>query len=133
MSHIAQVFQALQQHQLYVKLSKCSFAKNKLHYLGYVISSAGVATDPSKVQIIANWPKPTSVKELRSFLGMAGYYRKFVRQFGLLSKPLTNLLKKGEQYVWTSSHQESFDALKQALITSQFCLSQTSPSHSLLR
>lgn len=83
-----------------------------------MISSAGVATDPTKVQIITDWPQPTSVKDLQSFLGMAGYYRKFVRHFGLLSKPLTNLLKKGEQYIWTTSHQEAFDALKQALITS---------------
>lgn len=60
-----------------------------------MISSAGVATDPTKVQIITDWPQPTSVKDLQSFLGMAGYYRKFVRHFGLLSKPLTNLLKKG--------------------------------------
>lgn len=60
-----------------------------------MISSAGVATDPTKVQIITDWTQPTSVKDLQSFLGMAGYYRKFVRHFGLLSKPLTNLLKKG--------------------------------------
>lgn len=83
-----------------------------------MISSAGVSTNPEKVKIITNWPPPPSVKELRSFLGMAGYYRKFVRHFALLSKPLTNLLKKGEQYIWTSAHQELFEALKQALITS---------------
>jgi hypothetical protein len=104
LSHIAQVFQALQQHQFYVKLTKCSFVKQKLHYLGYVISSEGVAIDPGKIKIIADWPPPENVKELRSFLGMASYYRKFVKHFGWISKPLTNLLKKGEQYVWTTSH-----------------------------
>lgn len=106
--HLHQVFSILQHHQFYIKLTKCSFAKQQLHYLGYVISSDGVSTDPSKVQIIANWPPPQSVKELRSFLGMTGYYRKFVKNFGLLAKPLTNLLKKGQQYIWTSAEDSSF-------------------------
>lgn len=85
--------------------------------MGHVISSARVATDPTKVQIIEQWPPPTSVKELRSSLGMAGYYRKFVKHFGLISKPLTNLLKKGELFVWTSITEEAFQTLKQALMT----------------
>lgn len=88
LDHLAQVFAVLQKNQFYIKLSKCSFAKQQLHYLGYVISSEGVSTNPTKVQIIADWPPPQSVKELRSFLGMIGYYRKFVKNFGLLSKPL---------------------------------------------
>ena len=78
-----------------MKLSKCSFAKQELSYLGHVISSSGVSTDPKKIQIISEWPAPQCVKDLRSFLGMAGYYRKYVKNFGLLTKPLTNLLKKG--------------------------------------
>lgn len=105
------MFAVLQEHHFFIKLSKCSFAKQSLHYLGYVISPKGVAIDPSKVQVIANWPPPQSVKELRSFLGMAGYYRKFVKIFGLLSKPLTNLLKKGQQYIWTTVEASSFQAL----------------------
>jgi hypothetical protein len=116
LSHITQVFQLFLDNQLYVKLSKCSFARKQLNYLGYVISAQGVATDPSKVHIIATWPIPTSVKELRSFLGMAGYYRKFVNHFGAIAKPLINLLKKGVQYVWTSEHSASFQALQQALM-----------------
>lgn len=115
--HIEEVFKLLQQHQLYVKFSKCSFAKQELNYLGHVISSAGVSIDPNKVQIIAEWPAPLLVKELRSFLGMARYYRKYVKNFGIMAKPLTNLLKKGELYVWTSETESSFQALKSALIT----------------
>lgn len=84
--------------------------------MGHVISPFGVSTDPKKIQIIAEWPAPTSVKELRSFLGMAGYYRKYVKNFGLVSKPLTNLLKKGQVYVWTSDAETSFQTLKAALI-----------------
>jgi len=98
-------------------LSKCSFAKQELSYLGHVISSSGVSTDPKKIQIISEWPAPQCVKDLRSFLGMAGYYRKYVKNFGLLTKPLTNLLKKGVVYVWTSETEASFQALKTALVT----------------
>jgi hypothetical protein len=91
--HMEQVFKLLGQHQLKLKLSKCLFGQEKLEFLGHVISSTGVATDPNKVKIILEWPQPTCVKDMRSFLGMAGYYRKFVAQFGIISKPLTNLLK----------------------------------------
>ena len=94
--HVKQVFGLLREHHFKVRLSKCSFAKQQLNYLGHVISPSGVATDPKKVSIVQDWPTPTSVKEVRSFLGLAGYYRRFVRNFGLLAKPLTELLKKGQ-------------------------------------
>lgn len=83
--------------------------------MGHVVSADGVATDPSKVCTIKDWPQPTNIKELRSFLGMAGYYRRFVSQFGSTSKPLIDLLKKGTIYVWTSATEASFQALKGAL------------------
>jgi hypothetical protein len=115
--HISQVLQILQQHQFHVKLSKCSFAQKQLNYLGHIVSSKGLATDPSKIAIIKDWPQPQNVKDLRSFLGMVGYYRRFVKQFGLICKPLTNLLTKGTLFVWTSKTKASFQALKQALIS----------------
>lgn len=117
LQHISAVLTILQQHKFHVKLSKCSFAKQQISYLGHIISSQGVSTDPTKIDIVANWPQPHNVKELRSFLGMAGYYRRFVAHFGLISKPLTNLLKKGTSYVWTSEADSSFQALKKALVT----------------
>jgi hypothetical protein len=112
--HIKQVFQLLSQDQWKVKLSKCVFAQREISYLGHVISQDGVATDPAKVSAISAWPTP-SVKELRSFLGLAGYYRKFVRNFGIISQPLTALLKKHALFVWTQDQVDSFSALKDAL------------------
>lgn len=107
----------MQKSQFKVKLSKCSFAKTELTYLGHVISADGVATDPTKVDIVKNWPTPIFVKEVRSFLGLAGYYRKYVQGFGAISKPLTSLLRKGVVFVWTSEQEYSFQALKAALIS----------------
>ena len=91
-----------------MKLSKCVFAQRKISYLGHVISEAGVATDPAKIEAIVNWPTPVDVKQLRSFLGLAGYYRKFVKHFGVISKPLTELLKKGALFIWSQHHDTAF-------------------------
>lgn len=98
-------------------MSKCSFAQQELNYLGHTIGVHGVSTDASKVQDIINWVVPTNLKKLRGFLGIAGYYRKFVRNFGVRSKPLTNLLRKGVEFKWTPEVNQSFEALKQALAT----------------
>ncbi|WVZ69502.1 hypothetical protein U9M48_018276 [Paspalum notatum var. saurae] len=98
-----------------IKLSKCEFAQRQIHYLGHVISQDGVSTNPAKIEAIISWPSPSSVKELRSFLGLAGYYRRFVRHFGVFSRPLTALLKKHALFIWTTEHDASFAALKQAL------------------
>jgi hypothetical protein len=103
------VLELLDANHWKVKMSKCTFAQNQIAYLGHVVSAQGVATDPSKVAAIASWPVPNLVRELRSFLGMAGYYRKFVRHFGVISRPLTNLLKKNTLYVWTSEHHATFE------------------------
>ena len=86
-----------------------------MSYLGHVISQAGVSTDPSKVQVVLQWPIPSNVKELRGFLRLAGYYRKFVKNFGIIVKPLTELLRKGALFIWTKDHQVAFHTLQQAL------------------
>ncbi|CAN6166876.1 unnamed protein product [Urochloa humidicola] len=113
--HLRLVFELLHKDQWFVKLSKCSFAQREISYLGHIISEKGVATDPDKIAAVLNWPVPVNAKELRSFLGLAGYYRKFVRNFGIISKPLTELLKKHAIFVWTVEHDKSFQALKHAL------------------
>jgi hypothetical protein len=98
-------------------MSKCEFAQQIIAYLGHIISAAGVATDQSKIDTVRDWPAPVNVKELRSFLGLSGYYRKFVKNYGIISKTLTNLLRKGVPYVWTVETDTAFHSLKQALIT----------------
>jgi hypothetical protein len=117
LNHLSTVLQLLQTDQWKVNLVKCAFAQTSIFYLGHVISADGVATDPSKILVIQQWPTPVNVKELRSFLGLAGFYRKFVHHFGLISRPLTELLKKNILFVWTPDHQQAFETLKHALIS----------------
>lgn len=114
--HLEQVFDVMQQNQLYAKPSKCFFAVDKVEYLGHFISGRGVETDPQKINAVKVWPVPRNVKELRSFLGLAGYYRKFVRGYAIISKPLTDLLKKGA-FAWSDAAEQAFETLKEALIS----------------
>ncbi|WVZ54191.1 hypothetical protein U9M48_005029 [Paspalum notatum var. saurae] len=113
--HLRQVFQLLAKDQWQVKLTKCTFAQRQIAYLGHVINQEGISTNPDKVKAIAEWPVPSNSKELRSFLGLAGYYRKFIQPFTIVAKPLTELLKNHTLFVWTESHQSAFDALKSTL------------------
>jgi hypothetical protein len=115
-SHLKQVFSLLQQHQLSIKRSKCSFAQQSLEYLGHIISNKGVATDPGKIQAVQAWPTPVNVKQVRGFLGLTGYYRKFIRNYSLISRTLSNLLKKNVVFQWTPTHQAAFDHLKQLML-----------------
>jgi hypothetical protein len=84
--------------------------------LGYRISAIGVATCHDKVDVVLNWPTPSCVKKLRSFLGMTGYYRKFIKHFGVIARPLTELLKKNYLFIWTADHDVAFQTLKNALV-----------------
>lgn len=112
--HVEKVLQTMRAHQLYLKLSKCSFAQEKLEYLGHIISSKGVATDPNKTTAMLHWPVPTNPTELRAFLGLTGYYRKFVKGYGVIAKPLTKLLQH-KAFTWTNEAQLAFDNLKIAM------------------
>ncbi|XP_026396497.1 uncharacterized protein LOC113291119, partial [Papaver somniferum] len=111
LKHLEITLQTLQQHQLFAKLSKCTFGQNQVEYLGHIITGDGVTADPTKIACMINWPRPTTLKELRGFLGLTGYYRKFVKGYGILSKPLTELLKK-DNFQWTDTAQSAFETLK---------------------
>ena len=119
LKHLEQCFKILQENKLYAKLSKCSFGKSEIDFLGHIITSEGIATDPSKTESIRNWPTPNTLTELRSFLGLANYYLQFVKNYAEIASPLTELLKKtpDEKFAWNSSAQNSFEILKQKLIS----------------
>nr|GEZ40259.1 retrotransposon protein, putative, Ty3-gypsy subclass [Tanacetum cinerariifolium] len=99
------------------KFSKCEFWLQQVAFLGHIVSADGITTDPSKVEAIFKWPRPTTVTEVRSFLGLAGYYRRFVEGFSRLALPLTQLMRKGEKFVWTDEREESFEELKRRLVS----------------
>ncbi|KAL8096190.1 hypothetical protein AgCh_037224 [Apium graveolens] len=117
LTHLEAVFELMKANGMYAKLSKCTFGTTKVEYLDHFISNKGVKTDPNKLVAISSWPVPASIKELRSFLGLAGYYRKFVHQYSVISKPLTDQLKKGA-FSWNENSHTAFEALKHALISS---------------
>ena len=116
LQHLESVLSTLKQHQLYTKLSKCNFGQEQIEYLRHIVSVRGVEMDQSKVAAIIQWPPPNSLKQLRAFLGLSGYDRRFIKQYASLAKPLTNLLKK-DSFLWTESSQASFDTLNHAITT----------------
>ena len=115
--HLRIVLQTLKEHQLYAKFSKCEFWLKRVTFLGHIISQDGLEVDPEKVEAVLNWKRPETVTEIRSFLGLAGYYRKFIQNFSKLAGPLTRLTQKDQRFVWNRQCEESFLKLKKRLTT----------------
>ena len=113
--HLRIVLRVLKENQLCAKLSKCEFWLREVSFLGHVISKGGIAVDPSKVDAVLQWELPKSVFEVKSFLGLAGYYRRFIEGFSMLAFPLTQLTRKGLAYVWDAKCEKSFQELKKRL------------------
>jgi hypothetical protein len=124
--HLHLVLQCLRDHQLYAKFSKCEIWLSRVKFLGHTISSEGIAIDPGKVQEVMDWKSPTSVHQVRSFLGLAGYYRHFILAFSKIAKPITELLKKDIKFKWSEKCEEAFLSLRK-LLTSALVLAQ--PDH----
>ncbi|GKC16478.1 putative reverse transcriptase domain-containing protein [Tanacetum coccineum] len=113
--HLKIILELLKKEQLYAKFSKCDFWLESVQFLGHVINNKGVHVDPAKVEAIRNWSAPTTPKEVRQFLGLAGYYRRFIEGFSLISKPLTKLTQKNKKYEWGTEEDEAFQTLKHKL------------------
>jgi hypothetical protein len=115
--HLKMVLQRLREHQLFAKLSKCEFWIDKVLFLGHIINKDGLAMDPKKVADILNWKAPIDARGIKSFIGMAGYYRRFIKGFSKIAKPMTTLLANKVEFKWTQKCQEAFEALKEKLTT----------------
>jgi hypothetical protein len=115
--HLRVVLGKLRAHKLYAKFRKCKFWLEKISFLGQILTAEGVAVDPRKVETVSNWQQPTNVSEIRSFLGLAGYYRRFIEGFSKIARPMTELLKKEKKFNWTESCERSFQELKRRLTT----------------
>jgi hypothetical protein len=110
--HLQLLLQVLREHHLYAKFSKCDFFQKQVHYLGHVISEEGVAIDHDKIKAIMDWHIPKDVSDIRSFMGLDGYYRRFIKGFSKIGCPITSLEKKGVKFLWTSKCEEIFQELK---------------------
>ena len=105
----------LREHQLYAKLSKCSFYQNRIHYLGHIISEEGIEVDPKMIEAIKGWTTPNNVTEVRSFMGLVGYYRRFIAGYSRIAHLITSLQRKGVKFQWTTKCEKSFQQLKRLL------------------
>ncbi|KAB2617405.1 S ribonuclease [Pyrus ussuriensis x Pyrus communis] len=113
--HLTLVLKRLREHQLYAKFSKCQFWLDQVAFLGHVISAQGILVDPQKVAAVESWEQPRTVTEVRSFLGLAGYYRRFVKDFSVIALPLTRLTRKDVKFEWDDKCEQSFQRLKHCL------------------
>jgi hypothetical protein len=115
--HLRVVLQKLRENQLYAKLNKCEFWLKEVSFLGHIISEGGISMDPSKVKDVLSWKTPQNILDIRSFLRLVGYYRRFIEGFSKISKPVTELLAKGNTFEWTPRRETGFQELKKRLTT----------------
>ncbi|XP_015762141.1 PREDICTED: uncharacterized protein LOC107341253 [Acropora digitifera] len=117
LTHLEEVFRRLRDANVKLNPEKCSFVKQRIVYLGHVVTTEGIFPDPSKVEVVKNFPTPASLKELKSFLGLANYYQRFIKGFSEIASPLNAITKKGVKFFWSESCANTFDRLKRALIS----------------
>ena len=124
--HLRIVLQTLRENQLFAKLSKCDFWLKEVSFLGHIVYAEGIRVDPIKIEAIVNWKPPRNVTEMRSFLGLAGYYLRFVQGFSVIASSLTRLLRKGVKFEWVDKCQSSFERLKEILVEEPVLIQPTS-------
>ncbi|XP_024317169.1 uncharacterized protein LOC112271660 [Brachypodium distachyon] len=110
--HLRLIMEKHRDHKLYAKFSKCEFWLSEVGFLGHIVPGDGVVVDPAKVAAVTEWDAPKNVGDVRSFLGLAGYYRRFIEDFSKIAKPMTELLKQEKKFKWTDKCEESFQDLK---------------------
>jgi hypothetical protein len=115
LEHLCAVFDALRAARLFGNIAKCTFCMDRVAFLVYVVTAQGIEVDPVKIEAISSWPQPKTVTQVRSFLGLAGFYRRFVKDFGSIAAPLNKLTKKDVPFVWGDAQQEAFMLLKDKL------------------
>ena len=115
MDHLHAVFNALRDARLFANLEKCIFCTERVSFLGYVVTPQGIEVDETKIEAIKSWPVPQTITQVRSFLGLAGFYRRFVKDFSTFAAPLNELTKKGVVFHWGKTQEKSFDTLKDKL------------------
>ena len=121
--HLRIVLKTLQEHKLYAKFTKCNFWMEKISFLGHVITGDGITVDPEKIEAIVCWKTPRNVTEIKSFLGLAGYYRRFIEGFSKIARTLTKLTQKGVKYEWSEACERSFQELKKRLASAPVLIS----------
>ncbi|GJZ43239.1 putative reverse transcriptase domain-containing protein, partial [Tanacetum coccineum] len=114
-NHLRIILELLKKEKLYAKFSKCDFWIHIVQFLGHLIDSQGLYVDPAKIEAVKNWTSPTTPTEIRQFLGHAGYYRRFNKDFSKIAKSLTELTQKNKKYIWGKDQESAFQLLKQKL------------------
>ena len=120
------MLQSLREKKLFAKLSKCEFCLKEVSFLGHIVSAEGIRVDLGKIEAIVSWKPPRNVPEVRSFLGLASYYLRFVKGFSVIASSLTKLLRKGVKFVWDEKCQSSFDQFKKILVEAPVLTQPTS-------
>ena len=115
--HLSIVLQTLKDKQLYAKLKKCEFWLDKVSFLGHMVTKDDISVDPGNVDVVSNWRRANTVTEIRSFLGLASYYKRFIEGFSKIALPLTKLTQKGVKFEWSNDCERSFQELKNRLVT----------------
>ena len=111
------MLQRLRDHRLFAKFKKCEFWLSQVTFLGHIVGRDGIKVDPSKIEAVKDWPRPKTPTDVRSFVGLASYYRRFVEGFSKIATPLTELTRKAQKFIWSDKCEESFQELKRRLIS----------------